>query len=240
MNYDAGLRTVPVGDDESHRVQPKYKNNLATTPQKGAETLHDLAEYGFQNYADLKAMGYREFLGWKTKKIKEFGETYWLTFGQVGEKSKKFGAALRAAGLVPAPPTTNLEKVKTNSRLAIFENTCPEWLMSSLGAFSQSITVTTIYATLGMDAVEHAVNDNIISVIVCNKTNVQALIDRKKSMPTLKTIVYTNDLVYKGQKIDLPAAPKGMTIMSFDEFVDSGDIEKFPPTPPKADTTAVM
>ena len=154
--------------------------------------------------------------------------------------SHKFGAALRNAGLEPAPPTTNLEKVKTNSRLAIFENTCPEWLMASLGAFSQSITVTTIYATLGMDAVEHAVNDNIISVIVCNKRNVANLVERKKNMPTLKTIVYTNDLVAATDKIDMPTAPKGMTIMSFDEFVASGDTAKFPPTPPKADTTAVM
>jgi len=152
------LRTVPVGDDEAHRVQPKYKNNLATTPTPGAETLYDLAQEGFTHYPSQKCMGYREFLGWKNKKVKEFGDTHWKTFAEVGTESHKFGAALRAAGLVPAPPTTTLEKVTTNSRLAIFENTCAEWMVAALGAFSQSITVTTIYATLGMDAVELAVN----------------------------------------------------------------------------------
>ena len=118
MNKKTELRTVPVGDDESHRVHRDFKNKLATTPQEGAETLYDLAEYGFKNYKGDKAMGWRAFLGWKNKKVKEFGETSWLTFGQVGEKSKKFGAALRAAGLQPAPPTTNLEKVTTVSILS--------------------------------------------------------------------------------------------------------------------------
>ena len=234
------LRTVPVADDEAHRVKPAYKGKPCTTPIPGAETLYDLAKIAFQEYADHKCMGYRDFLGWKSKKVKEFGETHWKTFAEVGEISLKFGAALRGAGLVPAPPTTTLEKVKTNSRLAIFENTCPEWMMAALGAFSQSITVTTIYATLGMDAVEVAVNDNIISVIVCNKTQVGALVERQKHMKTLATIVYTNDLVAPSDTVELPKAPKGITIMSFDEFVASGDTNKFPPSPPKADTTAVI
>jgi len=235
------LRSVPVANDEAHRVKPDYKGNLCTTPEKGCDTLWDLAQHAFKTYGhDHKAMGYREFLGWKTQKIKEFGDTYWKTFAELGDVSVKFGAALRGAGLVPAAPTTNLEKVKTNSRLAIFENTCPEWMMAALGAFSQSIAVTTIYATLGMDAVEVAVNDNIISVIVCNKTNVKALVERLGHMKTLKTIVYTNDLVAPADHIKIPDAPKGITIMSFDEFVASGDTAKFPPTPPKADTTAVI
>jgi len=82
--------------------------------------------------------------------------------------------------------------------------------------------------------------DNIISVIVCNKIHVKALVERTKGMPTLKTIVYTNDLVAPTDEIVIPAAPKGITIMSFEEFTKTGDVEKFPPSPPKADTTAVI
>lgn len=116
------LETVPVNDDESHRVQPKYKNNLATTPIEGASTLYDLGAYGFQQYANKKCMGKRDFLGWKSPKVKEFGNTHWKTYSEVGEIAHKFGAALRAYGMEAAPPTTNLDKVKTKSRLAIFEN----------------------------------------------------------------------------------------------------------------------
>jgi long-chain acyl-CoA synthetase len=183
----------------------------------------------------------RQFLGWKTPKVKEFGpEVYELTYAQVGEKVFKFGAALRANGCVPSDPTTNLQKVKKSCRIAIFENTSPEWMMSALGAFSQSIGVATVYATLGIDSVVEAINDNSIPVIVCNKANVKYLVEKTKSMPSLKVIVYTNDLIGPDMKIDLPAPPRGVKIFSFDDFVDSGDVGKYPVSPPTPETTAVI
>lgn len=113
-------------------------------------------------------------------------------------------------------------------------------MMAAFGAFSQAISVTTIYATLGIDSVIDAVNDNIIPVIVCNKRNVSALVERCNKMKTLKVIVYTEDLIAPNDKVDLPAPPRGVTIISFDEFWKSGDIQKYPATPPKADSTAVI
>ena len=186
-------------------------------------------------------MGSRRFLGWKTPKIKEFGpELDWLTYREMGVKAHQFGAALRNVGVVPAPETTSLDKVKTGCRIAIFENTCAQWMIAAMGAFTQSITVTTVYATLGMDAVVEAVEDNLIPVLVCNKKDVARVVSKAKSMKTLKCIVYTNDLVAPTDQIDIPAAPKGMTIISFDEFCATGDVQKFPPTPPKPDTCAVV
>ena len=62
----------------------------------------------------------------------------------------KFGAALHSIRLLPAPSVCNLEKFGSPRILAIFENTYVEWIVSVLEAFSQSLVVTTIYATLGM------------------------------------------------------------------------------------------
>jgi long-chain acyl-CoA synthetase len=186
-------------------------------------------------------MGTRQFLGWKTPgKVKHFGPTSWRSFQQVGVEAHRFGAALRAVGLIPAPEQTNLNKVTTPSRLAIFENTCAEWMIACTGAFSQSITVTTVYATLGIDAVVEAIQDNIISAIVCNKKDVARLVEKCKSMPTLKTIIYTSDLVGPDEKIALPAAPSGVKIISFEDFVASGDTTKYPPVPPKGNSCAVV
>ncbi len=236
-----GLRTVPVADDESHRVDPRFKNNLRCVPREGVNTLYDLAKDGFKRYADRHCVGSREFLGWKNPKVKNFGDNItWKTFAEVGEISHKFGAALRAAGLVPAPETTTLEKHKTPSSIAIFENTCAEWLIAALGAFSQSIIVTTVYSTLGFDAVVEAINDGSIAAIVANKINVKKLVENISKMPTLKTIIYTNDLIAPGDKVDLPEAPAGIKIVSFDDFVASGNTTAFPATPPVAGTCAVI
>lgn len=241
MMKETPVRTVPVADDPSHRVRPEFKGKLATVPSDGATTIYEMAQISFSQFSKSTCMNTREFLGMKSPKIKEFGPNLRsITYEEAGVKAHKFGAALRASGCVAAPDTTNLDQVKTPCRMAIFENTCPEWIISCIGAFTQSVSVTTVYATLGIDAVVEAINDNLIPVIVCNKINVANLVSKAKDMPTLKTIVYTNDLVSPDMKIDMPAAPKGVTIISFDEYVKSGDTTKYPVVPPKPDTTAVV
>ena len=48
------MRSVPVADDESHRVAPDYKGKLATTPAPGVNTLYDCAKYSFENVGTLQ------------------------------------------------------------------------------------------------------------------------------------------------------------------------------------------
>lgn len=234
------MRSVPVADDESHRVDARYREKLIETPRPGVATLYDLARDSFKRYGARECMGTRKFLGWKTPKMKEFGDIQWKSFADIGVDAHKFGAALRSAGMQPAPYSTTLDKVKSPCRLAIFENTCAEWMVAAIGAFTQSITVTTVYATLGMDAVVEAVVDNLIPVIVCNKKDVKKLVESIKKMPTLTHIVYTSDLVAPDEVVDMPKAPRGVQIIAFDDFVASGDTTAYPPTPPKADTCAVV
>lgn len=235
------LATVPVDKDESHRVDPRFRNNLITTPREGITTLYELATDSFQRYGDRHYMGSRRFEGYKSPKVKQFSTTItWKTYAEVQDVSLKFGAALRGVGLVPAPSQTTLEQHTTPCCLAIFENTCPEWLMAALGAISQSIIVTTVYATLGFDAVVEAINDGAIAAIVTNKKSVGKLVQSSSKMPTLKTIIYTNDLIEPNDQTELPTPPEGLRIVSFDDFVASGDTSAFPPTPPSPDTCAVI
>jgi len=236
------MRSVPVADVFSHRVKPECKGNLATVPMSGAKTLYEVFEKSLAEYGPSVCMRSRTFVGWKTKKIKEFGPDITdYTFSEVGEKAHKFGAALAATGCVASDPVATLEKVTTPCRIAIFENTCAEWMISALGAFSQSIGVVTVYATLGIDSVAEAVVDNSITAIVCNKTNVEYLVENAKNMPCLKTIIYTSDLIGETMKVDLPTnIPSGLTISSFEDFVESGDSAKYPVVPPPAESAAVI
>jgi long-subunit acyl-CoA synthetase (AMP-forming) len=185
-------------------------------------------------------MGQREFLGMKNPKVKEFGQVTFRTYTQVMHASLKFGASLRSAGLVPGPEKATLDQLTTPCTIAIFENTCPEWMIGALGAFSQSISVTTVYATLGVDAVIDSINDGRIRAILCNKRSVGTLLGKIGSMPTLKHIIYTNDGIAPGEIVDLPAAPGDVRVVSFEEFVEGGDVKAFPVTPPTKDTCAVI
>jgi len=236
------LRSVPVADVFSHRVLPESKGNLGTLPPNGASTLYEVFSKTLANHGSSPCMRNRTFIGWKSKKVKEFGpDITELTYAEVGEKAYKFGAALTATGCVPSDPVATLEKVTKPCRIAIFENTCSEWMIAALGSFSQSVAVVTVYATLGIESVTEAVVDNTIIAIVCNKTNVRYLVENAKSMPCLKTIIYTSDLIGETMKVDLPTdVPSGLTVISFEDFVESGDTAKFPVIPPAPASAAVI
>jgi len=235
-------RSVPVADNFSHRVLSQHKGNLAKIPSNGATTLYEVFDKAVRAHGSAVCMRSRKFIGWKSKKVKEFGpDVTDLTYAQVGEKAYKFGAALAATGCVPSDPEATLEKVTKPCRIAIFENTCADWMIAALGAFSQSIGVATVYATLGIESVAEAVVDNSISAIVCNKTNVHYLVKNSKNMPCLKTIIYTNDLIGETMTVDLPTdVPSGVTVISFEDFVESGDTTKYPVVPPSPESAAVI
>jgi len=236
------LRSVPVGDDPSHRVHPEYKGKLNSTPNSQCDTVYAMVKAAFNKYGTATCTSTRTYLGMHTIKppVKKFGETTYKTFDTVNTESHKFGAALRKAGLTSAPEVATLDAIVTPCSIAIFENTCSEWIISALGAFSQSIVVTTIYATLGMDSVADAVQQGVIRAIVCNKRSVAAIVGRLGEMPTIKAIIYTNDVVGPDDVIDLPKAPAGIQITAFDDFVASGDVVAFPPVPPKPSSMAVL
>jgi len=232
------LRSVPVADDPSHRVDPKYKGKLATVPAPGCDTLHAIATSAFRTHGPKNLTCSRTYLGQQSPMVKKFGATTYKTFDMVKDESLKFGAALRKAGLTAAPEVATLDAITTPCSLAIYENTCNEWLISALGAFSQSVIVTTIYATLGMDAVADAVKEGVITAMLCNKRSVSNIVSKLKNMPTMKTIVYTEDLVGPDDVVELPKAPAGVRIVSYADFVASGDVVAFPPTPPKPSSMA--
>uniref|UniRef100_A0A7S1G3A0 AMP-dependent synthetase/ligase domain-containing protein n=1 Tax=Corethron hystrix TaxID=216773 RepID=A0A7S1G3A0_9STRA len=236
------LRSVAVDGNEAHRVRAGFSPaTLELTPFPGVDTLHGLMERTFNTYSNLTCMKRRTFLGQHkgNPKVKHFGETTSLTYAETEKMSQKFGASLRQAGLVPCPPEASLEQKTTPSTIAIFENTCPEWLCAAIGSFSQAISVTTIYATLGIDAVVDAVQDGRIPALLCNKKSLPMIAKRLDSMKSLKTIIYTNDLVEPDDSTPIPTV-KGVTFVSFEDFVANGDTKAHPPSPPKPSTEAVV
>merc|ERR1719343_471208 len=63
----------------------------------------------------------------------------------------------------------------------------------------------------------------------------------KDKMPTLTHIVYTNDIVApKDLETPLEASTNGVTVISFDDFVASGNTTAYPAIPPTPESTSVI
>lgn len=92
-----------------------------------------------------------------------------------------------------------------------------------------------------MDAVIDAINNGVISALLCNQANVQHVIDISAQVPTLKTIIYTSDLIPSNSpSLSLKNVPANITVISFDNFINKGAQVAIPTAPPSPGTCAVV
>lgn len=223
---------------------------MSPFPDDGVDTLYTMMMRSATKFADRPCMGTRQLLGEKPKdpskgqrfNPKWFGPTDWITYAQAGERMKDFASGLLALGMKPQPDPTSyssFDDVKGEFCLTIYENTCADWLVAAHGCFSQSLVVSTVYATLGIDAVCDAVNEGNAVALLCNRTNVEKVGEKKSKMPSLKYVIYTDDMVYPENKTNKPSAP-GLEVLSVQEVIDKGKANPAAPTPPKPDSMAVI
>lgn len=216
----------------------------------GHETIHEMIHAAMDRFGARIAMRSRKYV--ETKKLKEtdkfpskifddnsgFEE---ITYKQLGDRTIQFGSGLRALGLTPIPSLNgqSFDKLSGDFKMVIFENTCPQWTTALLGAFSQSMTVATCYATLGHEAVISAVQETEASALLVNHKDVPAFVQREDDMPSLKLLIAStyemSDQDRKAfQKWANDKSPK-IRIVSTDQVVEMGkqSKDKYEAVPPK-------
>ncbi|KAK7249787.1 decanoate-CoA ligase [Aureococcus anophagefferens] len=207
---------------------------LSTSPVPASEgdvrTTGALLKHVAKKYGSYRAMGTRTFLGdYKPEgakfPLKKFGETTWITFQELHDRSTRFGAALvdKSVGMKPLPPGCDVEKVTGPHTVLLFEDTSAEWMICALGALSQSLVVATSYATLGIDAVGEAINESHVPVVVANRKQVAKVCGLKARCPSLKTIVYTEVNVAPADQGAPPDAAKGVRALALEDALALGD-----------------
>jgi hypothetical protein len=201
VDFDEGFnfRTLRPKDHTGHL-------NLKNFPfSKDENTIHRVIQKSFSKYSSLPCMGTRGFI--KMHKpdnskfpLKVFGETRWQTYADVSLASRNFGAGLRTLGFEPMSLDTaksivsSFVPIEGPNALVIFEETCAEWTIACIGAFTQSITVATSYSTLGMNAVAEALNETSAPAILCNLKDVERVAKScGEQCAKLQTIIYTTN-----------------------------------------------
>jgi long-chain acyl-CoA synthetase len=80
--------------------------------------------------------------------------------------------------------------LNSGEKLAIYEDTRPEWTIAAFGAFYQNITILTAYANLGEEALAYALNQANVTHMVTNGSLFPKLIKLLPELKTLKFIIY--------------------------------------------------
>ncbi|CAI5972403.1 unnamed protein product [Closterium sp. NIES-64] len=128
---------------------------LLEIPFDGATTVASLFVIASRRHHHRPLLGTRKFLSRETvtneegKEIEklEFGEYEWESYSKALDRAEAFGGGLRNVGH------------GRGEAVAIVAETRADFYLALQGAFQQSLVVVTVYASLGQEALVHALNE---------------------------------------------------------------------------------
>ncbi|XP_055823580.1 long chain acyl-CoA synthetase 8-like [Solanum dulcamara] len=180
---------VQVGGEAGIAMRNAKSARLVEVPWEGATTVAALFEQSCKKHSSERCLGTRKLVsrdfvtasdGRKFEKL-HLGEYQWESYGQVFDRVCNF-----ASGLI------NLGH-DVDTRAAIFAESRAEWLIAFQGCFRQNITVVTIYASLGDDALIYSLNETQVSTLICDAKQLKKLDSISSSLKTIKNVIYFED-----------------------------------------------
>jgi len=201
--------------------------------KNNVDTVDKVWNNAVQLYDQKLCLGTRKVIGeeeerqgnGKVFKKLNLGEYEWMNYKKAHEISTQFGMGLRKLGQEPKLP------------IAIYAETKAEWMMSALGAFSQSIIVSTLYTNLGDEAVCHGINETQVSVVITTTALLPKFKTMLNSCPYVKHIIVIEDQIAETCYNDFKDR---VEVVSFYDVVKMGRDYPCDPNPPDADDLAII
>ncbi|KAK3806299.1 MAG: hypothetical protein J3Q66DRAFT_392932 [Benniella sp.] len=216
-------------------------NDLVSKPSDDVKTLYDVIQHSAKVRPNLNAVGYRKTVkvieeekeitrivnGETTKEKKtwkyfQLSGYQWLTYKDTKLVIDSIGSGLRHFGVQP------------KDKITVFGSTSANWLLVAHGAFTQSMTIVTVYDTLGEDGLLHSMNEAEVGTAYTNADLLNTMKNVAGKCPTLKRILYDGN----AKPADIQAlkdAHPHLQIITLDELKQSGTDNPVDSIPPAAD-----
>ncbi|KAJ3299400.1 long-chain fatty acid-CoA ligase [Blyttiomyces sp. JEL0837] len=244
-------RAVRVGpaaspNEGEPRRNVKYKSELLTQPSPDVFTIYDVLRRGVRLNPNRTILGARSVekiieeekevvkvvAGVEKKEVKKWkffqmSKYSWFTYKDVNELATAYGSGLRHIGLNPG------------GKLTLFASTSRDWLIMALSAFSQNITITTAYDTLGEEGLSFSLNEGEVTTLFTNADLLTMMPVIAPKVPTLKNIIYNGEptgAIVEKIKSSFPH----LKVLSLAELKQIGTEHPHEPTPPKPDDLACI
>ncbi|XP_027171086.1 long chain acyl-CoA synthetase 8 [Coffea eugenioides] len=227
---------VQVSGEAGLAMRNARQARLVEVPWEGATTMAALFEQSCKKYWGQRFLGRRKLIGRefvtasdgrKFEKL-HLGDYQWETYGQVFDRACNFASGLVKLGH------------DVDTRAAIFSETRAEWFIAFQGCFRQNVTVVTIYASLGDDALIHSLNETQVSTLICDSKQLKKLAAVSSSLKTIRNIVYFEDGEASSDS-NTSENISNWTVFSFSEIEKLGKSNPVLPTLPiKKDIAVVM
>ncbi|KAF4366257.1 hypothetical protein G4B88_030435 [Cannabis sativa] len=180
---------VDVGVEPGYAIRNRRFTYTVQTAWEGITTLTELFEQSCKKYQEKCFLGTRKLISREVEVADDgrsfeklhLGEYEWLTYGRTFEAVCNFASGLARLG-------HNKEE-----RVAIFADTREEWLIALQGCFRRNVTVVTIYASLGEEALCHSLNETEVTTVICGKKELVKLVEISGQLDTVKRIICMDD-----------------------------------------------
>nr|XP_012144198.1 PREDICTED: long-chain-fatty-acid--CoA ligase 3 isoform X3 [Megachile rotundata] len=155
----------------------------------------------------------------------KMGDYKWKSYTEVNRLMTSFSRGLRELGLT------------TRKNIVIFAETRAEWMIAAYGCFKQNLTVVTIYATLGDDAIAHGINETEVDTVITSHDLLPKFKRLLDKVPEIKTIIYMEDQL---KPTNTTGFKDGVRLISYSEVIKKGNESNAPMSPPQANDTAII
>ena len=195
---------------------PLYAKELSQKMAYGCETVLESFEINLKkNRHKCNFLGFRK----KINKDKLENKYTWITYEEANELLTNFSKGLNALNLCPV---IEIEKEGPYRLLGIYSRNKKEWLLSYLGAIKDSITIVTIYETLGNLAIEYILSQTqLITVVIEVKAlkTIYNLASQNKINKLKNLIVIEKE---EDEETCLALKKLGLNIYTWEEIVEKG------------------
>ena len=199
---------------------PNYaKKDLLETMHLDCETVWDSFEINLKkNRHKFNFLGYRK----KVKRDEYEKKFTWITYEEANELILNFSRGLNVLNLCPE---INFENESPFRFLGIYSRNKKEWLLSYLGAMRDSITIVTIYDTLGDRAVEFILEQSQVTTILIEIKALKKIYELAQKNKTFQV----KNLIVLEREDDEETVKNlevlGFNIFSWEEIVEKGKQE---------------
>lgn len=230
------IKARPIGKDEHsityRSVDPPGEMRI-NLERENIDTLEKVMNWITKKHGDKKCVGTREILaeedevqpnGRIFKKYK-MGEYKWKSYKDVDRLTTSFSRGLREFNLT------------ARKNIVIFAETREEWMIAAYGCFKQNLTVVTIYATLGEEAIAHGINETEVDTVITSHDLLPKFKRLLNVLPQVKTIVYMEDQLVP---TDTTGYKSGVKLLPFSDIIKTGNTSSASQFPPKNSDTAII
>ena len=230
ITYGEFIGPKKEGETQVIRNPSTANGELRQVMHLGIDTMWEAFEHNLK-----VGRGKKNFIGYRKREGQnKLEDKYtWVTFEECEKKILNFCRGLNVLNLCPM---TQIDDDEAFRLLGIYSKNRPEWLYSYFGAVRDSITIVTVYDTLGDIALEYIFNQTKLSTVVVESKVLKKLLNLAKQEKTGQI----KNLIVLDYEDDIPTCDElkklGFIIYTFDEITQAGedqgrDIEFHTPGP---------